>query len=70
VTLLPGDAFLLCSDGVWSLVSDAEIADSLTGAANPVDWSNALEQRLKQRLAGCSKGLVDDYSMILGMVMP
>jgi serine/threonine protein phosphatase PrpC len=69
VTPQAGDAFLLCSDGVWSLVTDPEIAESLSGAANPVDWCSALEQRVKQQLACCSQGQIDDYSMILGMVI-
>jgi serine/threonine protein phosphatase PrpC len=70
VTLRPGDAFLLCSDGVWSLVPDTEIAESLSGAATPADWCAALEHRLKRQLANCSRGKIDDYSMILGMVLP
>jgi serine/threonine protein phosphatase PrpC len=69
VTLQPGDAFLLCSDGVWSLVPDTAIANSLSGAATPVEWCAGLELRLKQQLAHCAPGKIDDYSMILAMVL-
>jgi serine/threonine protein phosphatase PrpC len=70
VALRPGDAFLLCSDGFWSLVPDAEIVADLAGAAAPLDWCSALERRLRQQLASCVSEKIDDFSMILGMVMP
>ena len=70
IPLQPGDAFLLCSDGVWSLVSDSEIQDCLAAARTPLDWCTALEQRLRQRLGSQPPGKVDDYSMILAMVQP
>jgi PPM family protein phosphatase len=70
IALRPGDAFLLCSDGVWSVVPDAEIEASLAGAATPLDWCAVLEGRLRQQIVRCLHGKFDDYSMILGMVMP
>lgn len=70
VRLQQGDAFLLCSDGVWSLVPDSEITVCLSETRTPLDWCAALEQRLKQRLGCQPPGKVDDYSMILAMVQP
>jgi serine/threonine protein phosphatase PrpC len=69
VTLQPGDAFLLCSDGLWSLVSDPEITACLAKAATPLDWCVALEQRLKEHLTCDMCEEQDNYSMIAGMVM-
>jgi PPM family protein phosphatase len=69
VTLQAGDAFLLCSDGVWSLVSDLEIAACLAAAATPLDWCAALEQRLREHRRCNMPEEHDDYSMIAGMVM-
>jgi protein phosphatase len=34
VTLKPGDALLLCSDGVWELLSDAEMQAALLSASD------------------------------------
>ena len=68
VALQTGDAFLLCSDGVWSLLPDADITAALSEAATPLEWCAGIEQRLKQRLEHCREEKADDYSMILGMV--
>jgi serine/threonine protein phosphatase PrpC len=69
VTLRAGDAFLLCSDGLWSLVSDPEITACLSKAATPLDWCVALERRLKEHLTCDMPEEQDNYSMIAGMVM-
>jgi serine/threonine protein phosphatase PrpC len=69
VTLQAGDAFLLCSDGVWSLVSDPEITACLSKAATPLDWCVALEKRLGEHLTCDLCEEQDNYSMIAGMVM-
>ena len=69
VTLQAGDAFLLCSDGVWSLVSDPEITACLSKAATPLDWCVALEEKLRQHLTCDTLEEHDNYSMIAGMVM-
>jgi serine/threonine protein phosphatase PrpC len=68
VPLQVGDAFLLCSDGLWSLVSDAEITACLSKAATPLDWCVALEQRLKECQTCDVHEEQDNYSMIAGMV--
>jgi serine/threonine protein phosphatase PrpC len=69
VALEEGDAFLLCSDGVWSLVSDREITACLAQAATPLDWCVALERRLSEQLTRDRPAEQDNYSMIAGMVM-
>jgi serine/threonine protein phosphatase PrpC len=69
VSLQVGDAFLLCTDGVWSMVSDMEITNCLCKAATPLDWCIALEQRLKECLRCVPAKEQDNYSMISGMVV-
>jgi serine/threonine protein phosphatase PrpC len=69
VALQKDDAFLLCSDGVWSLLSDRQITACLARAATPLDWCVALEQRLRERLTRDRPAEQDNYSMIAGMVM-
>ena len=69
VSLRVGDAFLLCSDGLWSLVSDSEITACLSKAATPLDWCVALEHRLRERSTFDVFEEQDNYSMIVGMVM-
>jgi serine/threonine protein phosphatase PrpC len=69
VRLQTGDAFLLCSDGVWSLLSDPEITACLVEAATPLDWCVDLEQRLRKHLTCDTLEKHDNYSMIAGMAM-
>ena len=68
VRLQAGDAFLLCSDGVWSLVSDPEITACRSAAATPLEWCMALEQRLCEHTRSNAPDERDNYSMIAGMV--
>jgi serine/threonine protein phosphatase PrpC len=70
VALRPGDAFLLCTDGVWSIVPDVEIATCLSSARSPRDWAGAVERRLRERLGFKMPRGQDNYSMICGMVAP
>lgn len=41
--LQPGDRFLLCSDGVWEHVADAQLEALLQRAASPEAWLAAIE---------------------------
>lgn len=44
-----GDAFLLCSDGWWGLLDDADIAGTLLGAASPLAWLQAMASKIHAR---------------------
>lgn len=44
VTLQPGDAFILCSDGFWEHLSDRAMESALQRVASPEDWLSSLEQ--------------------------
>jgi serine/threonine protein phosphatase PrpC len=50
VAVAPGDAFLLCSDGFWEPVREAEMEAELAKAASPAAWLAGLEDRLLARL--------------------
>jgi PPM family protein phosphatase len=40
--VLPGDTYLLCSDGLSDMIDDEKITQLLLGAENPADAANAL----------------------------
>jgi serine/threonine protein phosphatase PrpC len=44
-----GDAFLLCSDGWWECLSDADIAASLGGATSPDHWLDWMQHLIAAR---------------------
>lgn len=49
--LPPGrHAFLLCSDGFWEYVLEAEMTADLAAAANPLDWLARMRSRLSARV--------------------
>lgn len=51
VPLLPGEhAFLLCSDGFWEYVYEAEMLQTLAQASSPEDWIGRMRQILSQRI--------------------
>ena len=43
-----GDAFLLCTDGMWEYVEDAQMEVALTQAVSPSAWLQVLEQAVLQ----------------------
>ena len=45
-----GDAFLLCSDGFWEYVLEAEMETDLQTAKNPDEWIGSMERRLLERV--------------------
>jgi len=68
IALRPGDAFLLCTDGVWSALHDTEITDCLSEAGTCRDWCDLLERRLLGHLAN-ERQEHDNYSMIAAMII-
>lgn len=55
--LQPGDAFLLCSDGVWEYLLDEEIAIDLLKAEDAKEWGELLLVRLMGRIDGKNDNL-------------
>ena len=45
--VLPGDVFLLCSDGVWEHISEGQLEATLAASASPDDWLAALKQAIQ-----------------------
>ncbi|WP_334188196.1 PP2C family protein-serine/threonine phosphatase [Noviherbaspirillum sp.] len=45
-----GDAFLLCSDGVWNLVPDTNLEQSLGRAASPETWLADVESLVARHI--------------------
>lgn len=43
---LPGDKFLLCTDGFWEYVTEVEMAVDLVKSVNPMEWLERMELRL------------------------
>jgi len=52
VTVEPGDAFLLCSDGWWEGVSGDAMAETLEQASDPQGWLEAMLGLLEARPGG------------------
>jgi PPM family protein phosphatase len=49
VTLEDGDVFLLCSDGWWEPLGEADMALTLADADSPRDWLDAMQARIEAR---------------------
>jgi len=58
--VLPGDAFLICTDGLWEHVIEGQMEQSLARASSPEEWAQALERNV---LRSAPKGH-DNYSLI------
>lgn len=41
-----GDAFLLCSDGVWEPLGDVLLSEALNNAMSPKEWLDDLKERI------------------------
>lgn len=52
-----GDAFLLCSDGVWEYFSDGEILIDLLKSKNSKEWAEYILLRLMDRIDGTNDNL-------------
>jgi len=62
--LQPGDAFLLCTDGLWEYVDEAEMCASLSQAIDPRSWLARLEQLVLEHAAEGGKVGHDNFSGI------
>ncbi len=62
--LQPGDVFLLCTDGLWEYVGDAELCDTLVAAADAQAWLAELELRVLRNAAAQNKPGHDNFSGI------
>ena len=62
--LKPHDVFLLCTDGLWEYVDEAELCASLSEAADPGAWLARLEQLVLQHAAESGKVGHDNFSGI------
>lgn len=58
IALEAGDAFLLCSDGLWEHVTEPQMEDTLRGAADPAAWL----KRLEALVLRAARGSFDNYS--------
>lgn len=56
-TVLPGDAFLLCSDGFWEYLFDEEILVDYLKADSPQQWAELMLLRLLPRMRPGSDNL-------------
>ncbi|MFZ4625322.1 MAG: PP2C family protein-serine/threonine phosphatase [Rhodoferax sp.] len=58
VAVTAGDAFLLCTDGFWEFVTEADMQATLAKSATPADWLTAM----KHILLGCAPTSHDNYT--------
>lgn len=52
VVLSPGDAFLLCSDGIWEYLHDMEVLVDYLKSNNAGEWGSRLLKRVMDRVNG------------------
>jgi len=62
--LAPGDAFLLCTDGLWEFVDEAEMTDALDGAQNAQEWLTRLEALVLEHAHARGAVAHDNFSAI------
>jgi len=62
--LKPRDAFLLCTDGLWEFVDEAEMCASLSRSSSPQAWLAALERLVLAHAAERNKPGHDNFSGI------
>ncbi len=63
--LSAGDAFLLCTDGFWEHISEAEIINDLVQASTAQEWAENMLNRISGRLPKES----DNYSLMCVFVL-
>jgi serine/threonine protein phosphatase PrpC len=62
--LKANDVFLLCTDGLWEYVNEAEMCASLSRAADPGAWLAKLEELVLTHAAESGKSGHDNFSAI------
>ncbi len=62
--LLPGDSFILCTDGFWEYVYEEEMEEDLLSSATPDEALGKMEARLLARVTKFN----DNYSAIVAMI--
>lgn len=50
MTVEDGDSFLLCTDGFWEYVYEAEMEETLLKAQSPRQWVEKMEKLMKKRV--------------------
>ena len=61
VSVKPGMAFLLCSDGFWELIEEKTMSSILKSSSTPQEWLDRMEEQVRE--AGREKDM-DNYSAI------
>lgn len=62
--LRPGDVFLLCTDGLWEYVNEAEMSASLNRAPTPKAWLAMLEELVLRNAHASGDFGHDNFSAI------
>jgi len=60
--VMPGDVFLLCTDGLWEYLDDAVLERTLGAAANPGAWMGELAAQVRR--AAAHKTSHDNFSAL------
>ena len=59
-----GDAFLICSDGMWEYVEDEDIVTSLGAASDPQAWLDDLSLRVQAAALAAGNSNHDNYTAL------
>ena len=63
--LEPGDALLLCSDGVWEVLGDERIVETLHASRDPSHWSEQIDAQVRSH----AKPGNDNYTALMLWVL-
>lgn len=63
--LQPGDALLLCTDGLWEPLGDGQIMEALQTSPTAAHWSNALDAKVRAQ----AKPGHDNYTALMLWVL-
>lgn len=65
IELMPGDAFLLCSDGFWEYVFEQEMEIDLSKSETPAEWISYMTKRILLRTEKVNN---DNFTAVCVMV--